>query len=184
MDDLDMLAGILAKTGDLVAGTPREKWDASTPCPGFDVHTLLAHICGWVRVFAAGAIGERFAGDLTTYEVHDGSAEEFRDAAARIVEGWRQHGVDRTVPLVGGDMPGQMVQNMTFMEYLTHGWDLATATGQPVPFTEDEAAETLRRAQETLQPQFRGDQIGPAVDVPADAPAIDRLVGFMGRTPS
>ena len=34
-----------------------------------------------------------------------------------------------------------MAFNMTVMEYMGHGWDLATATGQTPPFTEAQAAE-------------------------------------------
>ena len=72
---------------------------------------------------------------------------------------------------------------MTLMEYLTHGWDLATATAQPIPFTDDEAEEVLERARATLPPQFQGDGMpfGAPVPVPDDAPALQRLMGFMGR---
>jgi uncharacterized protein (TIGR03086 family) len=79
-----------------------------------------------------------------------------------------------------------MVVNMTVMEYLTHGWDLAIATGQPVPYADEEAAAALERAQGTLPPQYRGagQPFGDIVEVPDDAPAIDRFVGFLGRNPA
>jgi uncharacterized protein (TIGR03086 family) len=90
------------------------------------------------------------------------------------------------VTLTGDAQPAELVLNMTLMEYVTHGWDLATATGQPVPYTEDEAAEVLARAERTLPPQYRGADMpfGDIVPVPGDAPAVDRLMGFMGRSPS
>ena len=86
----------------------------------------------------------------------------------------------------GGEQPAEMVFNMTLMEYLTHGWDLAVGSGQEIPFTEDEAAQVLARAEATLPPQYRGDGMpfGEIVPVPDAAPAIDRLAGFMGRDPS
>ena len=183
MDDLEILASILGKTGDVVAGTRRDQWEQPTCCPEFDVQALLAHIVGWAQVFAAAASGDTYDGDPTSYALGDDAASEFRAAATTIVDGWRTHGTDRTVKLTSGEMPGQMVLNMTFMEYLTHGWDLATATHQPVPFVDAEAEETLRRARQTLQPQYRGQGIGEEVEVPADAPALDRLIGFMGRRP-
>lgn len=64
-------------------------------------------------------------------------------------------------------------------------WDLATATGQPVPFGEEEAEEALARAQAALPAQYRGTGMafGDIVEVPEDAPAVARLMGFMGRTP-
>ena len=78
-----------------------------------------------------------------------------------------------------------MVFTMTLMEYLTHGWDLAVATGQRVPFTETEAETTLRRADGMLPSEYRGAGMpfGDVVPVPDDAPAVDRLVGYMGRDP-
>jgi len=180
---MDVLAGILDKTGNLIANTTRDQWDQPTPCPDFDVHTLLGHIVGWVRVFDAAANGGKFGGDPTSYDVSDSSAADFRSHSASMLDGWRTYGIDRTVQLIGGEMPAPMVYNMTFMEYLTHGWDLAQGTGQPVPFTDEEVTATLRRGRETLQPQFRGDQIGPEITVADDAPAIDQFVAFMGRQP-
>ena len=83
----------------------------------------------------------------------------------------------------GGEQPAEMVFNMTLMEYLTHGWDLAVGSGREVPFTEDEAAQVLARAEVTLPPQYRGDDMpfGEVVPVPDTAPAIDRLAGFIPR---
>ena len=78
-----------------------------------------------------------------------------------------------------------MAFNMTVMEYLTHGWDLATATGQKMPWSDDEAADVLARAEKTLPAQYRGDGMpfGDIVDVPDTAPPADRVAAFMGRTP-
>lgn len=183
MDDIDILAGILDKTGGLIANTTRDQWSDSTPCPDFDVQTLLGHIVGWVRVFDVAANGGKFDGDPTAYDVSEASATDFRSHAASMLEGWRSGGIDRTVNLVGGEMPAPMVYSMAFMEYMAHGWDLARGTDQPVPFTNEEAATTLRRGRETLQPQFRGDQIGPEITLADDAPAIDQFIAFMGRQP-
>ncbi|HEY6425870.1 MAG TPA: hypothetical protein VIX84_01425 [Acidimicrobiales bacterium] len=87
--------------------------------------------------------------------------------------------------MTGPELPAAMVFNMTVMEYLTHGWDLATATRHPVPCTDDEAEDTLARARATPPAEYRGPDkaFGPIVDVPEAAPPIARLIGFMGRTP-
>lgn len=51
-----------------------------------------------------------------------------------------------------------MAFNMTVMEYFGHGWDLATATGQPLPWSEAQSAGALAlaRAEATLPPEYRG----------------------------
>jgi uncharacterized protein (TIGR03086 family) len=86
----------------------------------------------------------------------------------------------------GDKIDGTMSFNMTLMEYLVHGWDLAVATGQTVPYTDDEAEAVLERAQATLPPEYRGEGMpfGDIVPVADHAPAVDRLVGFLGREPA
>jgi uncharacterized protein (TIGR03086 family) len=187
MREIDLLSGIVTKTGDLVAGVSPDQLDASTPCPEYDVRALVDHLVGWIQSFAASANGTTFEGDPSAVRAGDDPAAEFRAAADRLVAGWREHGFDRKVAIMGGDgQPAEMVFNMTVMEYLTHGWDLAVATGQPVPYTEAEAADVLRRAEGTLPAQYRGGEMpfGDIVQVPDDAPTVDRLAGFMGRDPA
>jgi uncharacterized protein (TIGR03086 family) len=185
MDDFDLLSDVLHKTGDIVAAVRDDQLELPTPCPEYDVAMLRNHIVAWAQVFEAGANERTYDGDPTTFHSPDPAAD-FQITATGIIDGWREHGLDREVAVSGGSkQPGLMVLNMTLMEYLTHGWDLATATSQPIPFTQDEAAEVLERAQNTLPPQFQGDGMpfGAVVPVPDDAPAIDRLMGFMGRHP-
>jgi uncharacterized protein (TIGR03086 family) len=185
-DDITLLEGVLAKTGDVIDGVGDDQWDLPTPCPDYDVDALVSHIVGWVQVFASASNGTRFDGDPSTIERGESPGDDFRASSARLVAGWRDGGVDRDVPMLGGETPGAMVMNMTLMEYLGHGWDLAAATGQRVPFTDAEAEQVLARAEQTLPPQYRGpDQaFGDIVEVPADASGVERFVGFMGRDPS
>lgn len=185
MDDMDMLASVLAKTSTLMDGVGDTKSTAPTPCPDLPVGALMRHMASWAQVFASAAEGEKFVGDPAAYQPSDGVAADFRAAADRIVDGWRANGLDRQVPMTGSDLPAPMVFNMTLMEYVTHGWDLAVATGCQVPFSDEEVEETLSRAQSTLPDQYRGDgqAFGPVVDAGEGADAMSRLAGFMGRKP-
>ncbi|HVT63615.1 MAG TPA: TIGR03086 family metal-binding protein [Mycobacteriales bacterium] len=188
MDDMTLLSDILDKTADLVAGVHESGWDKPTPCSDYTVKDLVGHMVGWSASFDAAANGRTPEGDPAAYQATDKSAAEFRLAVSSIVGGWRDNGTDRTVSLIGGsDMPGQMVFDMTMMEYLAHGWDLAKGSGQPVPYTEDEAAAVLERAKQgpMANDEYRGPDkpFGHIVDVPESAPAIERFAGFMGRTP-
>lgn len=188
MDDMTLLAGVLDKTAGLVDGATPGTWDRSTPCPAYSVKDLVGHMVGWSASFEAAANGRTPEGDPTAYQTTEASAAEFRAAVDGIVSGWRANGMDREVSLIGGSgMPAQMVFDMTMMEYLAHGWDLATATGQPMPYTEDEAQSILERAKQgpMANDEYRGDDkpFGHIVEVPETAPAIERFAGFMGRTP-
>jgi uncharacterized protein (TIGR03086 family) len=187
MDDMTLLAAVLDKTADLIEGTPRAAWDKPTPCSEFTVRDLIAHMVGWAAPFEAAAQGRTPDSDPSAYEASERSAAEFRSAVDGIKAGWQANGTDRSVSLTGGGpLPGQMVVNMTLMEYLAHGWDLARATEQPMPYSEEEAQAVLDRAVTTLPEQYRGEgkPFGIIVDVPIEAPALERFAGFMGRQPS
>lgn len=185
MDEIDLLADVLTKTGDVIDAVREDQWQLPTSCEEYDVTALVNHIVGWVQVFDAASNGRSYHGDASTFRHGDDPAGQFRSAADSLVEGWRTHGFDRKVRLTSGDLPGELAFNMTLMEYLAHGWDLATATGQAIPYTEREAAETLARAERTLPPEYRGKDMsfGEIVPVDDDAPAVDRLVAFLGRQP-
>lgn len=186
MDEIELLTGVMEGTADIIEGIGDDQWTLPTPCPDHDVSSLVDHVLGWVQVFAATAEGGAYDGDPGSRRRGADPVEEFRAAAERVVTGWREHGLDRQVKLTGGEMPGPMAFNMTVMEYMGHGWDLATATGQAYPWTEAQAADVLVRAEATLPPQYRGDDMpfGHVVEVADDAPAVDRLAGFLGRTPA
>lgn len=183
MTEIEILRQVLRKTGDVVDGVRPDQAHLPTPCPDYDVEALTDHIAGWAQVFAAGCNGDPMPEDPGGYHGDGHAAADFRAAADRIVAGWSANGLDRSVPISSGEMPGELVFNMTMMEYLAHGWDLAVATGQPVPYTEAEAAETLERARRTLPPEYQGEgqAFGAVIPIAEDAPALDRLLGFLGR---
>jgi uncharacterized protein (TIGR03086 family) len=185
--DIDLLVGVLDKTAGILAGVRPDQGGDPTPCSDYDVDTLVNHLVGGVRTFAAGIHGRPVEGDPWSADAGDDPSGEFRAAADDLVAGWRGRGFDGTVGITGAaEVPAPMAFNMALMEYLTHGWDLAVATGQAVPFTEEEAEATLAAAQATLPPEYRGEgrSFGHIVAVGEGAPAVDRLAGFMGRDPA
>ena len=70
------------------------------------------------------------------------------------------------------------------MEFITHGWDLATATGQRVPYTSAEATAALDAGRQMLKPEYRGSDksFGEEVATGSTDP-VDQLVAFLGRDP-
>ncbi|HEX3707211.1 MAG TPA: TIGR03086 family metal-binding protein [Mycobacteriales bacterium] len=184
MDEMTLLGTVLGKTADIVDGVEPSAWDSPTPCSEYTVKDLLGHMVGWSASFDGAANGRAPEGDPTAYKVTAASSAEFRAVLESIVAGWTSNGTDRSVSLIGaGEMPGQMVFDMTLMEYLAHGWDLATATGQSMPYTDEEAQAILDLAVKHLGDEWRGDgkPFGKIVEVPIDAPPLDRFAGHMGR---
>ncbi|QQM42232.1 TIGR03086 family metal-binding protein [Streptomyces liliifuscus] len=187
MDEIELLSGVLSKTGDLIEGVEPGQLRAPTPCEEYDVETLVDHLVGWLLLFEARCHGREYDADPARYRSGPDPAGEFRAAAAGLVAGWEKYGFDRELGVTGdAKLPAAMVLDMTLMEFTVHGWDLAVSTGRPVPFTEKEAADILTRAEATLPPQYRGEGMpfGNIVPVAGDAPAADRLAGFLGRDPA
>jgi uncharacterized protein (TIGR03086 family) len=76
---------------------------------------------------------------------------------------------------------------MIDLELVLHGWDLARATGQPFTCDPASTAAVLAFTSASAQPEQaagREGPFGPVVDVPEDAPAFDRALGFAGRDPA
>ncbi len=187
---IETLESVLDKTTDLIAGMRPDQRDAPSPCSGMNAAELVDHIIGWLRLFGARASETAYDGDPRTYRAGDDPTAEVEAAVKQTVGGFRARTDDSTMtfgPEMGGaGVPAAMALGLMVGEYLGHGWDLAKATGQPVPFTEAEAAVGLEALHQQLSPDFRGPgkNFGYEVEVPATASAMDRLVGFIGREPA
>jgi uncharacterized protein (TIGR03086 family) len=184
-EDIDLLESVLDKTAGVVEGVPADAGARPTPCPSYDVAALVEHIVTWMGIFAESATrGDPDAGPAP---VESGpAADRVRVAAGRAVAAFRRGATERTLTVSQGELPGSAVVGMMLIEYIGHGWDLATATGQHVPYSDGEAAAALQVAQAMLRPEFRGDgkAFGDEVAVPDDADDVTKLIGFIGRDPS
>jgi uncharacterized protein (TIGR03086 family) len=186
--DLALLRTAFDATEAVIAGVEDGQLAAPTPCDEYDVRSLRDHIVGWLQMFEAWTNGRPWEGDADAYEAVDAPGE-FRALADSALAGWEELGVDREIEGMGSTLPADFVLSMMITEYTVHGWDLARATGQEEvlssAFTDAELERILARGATMLSPEYRGPgkMFGDEVEVPDDAPAIDRLVAFFGRTP-
>ena len=83
-----------------------------------------------------------------------------------------------------GDLPvDQAIDRFYTSDVFLHCWDLAAATGQSVDLGEERCAALLTEM-EPMDAMLRASgQYGPRVEVPDDASAQARLMGFIGREP-
>ncbi len=87
----------------------------------------------------------------------------------------------------GVSMPAQMMGVVAVDELVLHGWDLASATGQPFepdPASTEAVFGFTSAMSEPGQEASREGLYGPVVDVPADAPMFRRALGLSGRNPN
>jgi uncharacterized protein (TIGR03086 family) len=78
----------------------------------------------------------------------------------------------------------EAIDRFVCFDLVVHGWDLARATGQPYEPDADSVRACLDFATSFEVPADAGEgPFGPPVDVPSDAPVLDRLAGATGRRP-
>jgi uncharacterized protein (TIGR03086 family) len=190
---LAMLGPVLDDLAHVVAGIRADQLPAPTPCASFDVAALRDHVVGWVDFFGAAFADPRRTGPRPDPDAYR-AASDPRDpadvvrAAAERLRGAVEGGVqDGEVVMSESRMTAPAALAMVIGEYVLHGWDLARATGQS--WTPPDAAVTGSHEAFAgmITPEYRGGEHGffdHEIDVPADAPALDRLLGFAGRDPA
>jgi uncharacterized protein (TIGR03086 family) len=178
---------------ELVGNVTDDMLGAPTPCPDYTLGDLVEHIGGMALAFTAAATKDTAdtgaqgpSGDASRLG-DDWRARIARDLAA-LADAWQDPAAWTGTTRAGGlDLPGEVAGLVVVDELVVHGWDVARASGQPY-----ECDEALLGAAHGFVSQFSGPGqessrdglFGPVVEVPHDAPLLDRLVGLAGRDPS
>jgi len=175
---------VLSAMEALVAAVRPEQLGERTPCVDFDVRALINHMIFENLAHAALAVGNPIPSpDATTDYVgsdhraaYHTSALAVRAALSRPEMLEQRYGPP--------DAPGSMIVQQAIIELLAHGWDLATATGQPTNLVPDVAEHTLSvvRVWYRDQPRTPGNAFAPEHAVSEGASAADRLAAYLGRT--
>jgi uncharacterized protein (TIGR03086 family) len=133
------------------------------------------------RVFAA-LLSDEPPPQRAADHTEDDPVGAYRDSAARLQAAFEQPGVlDRSYHGPLGTATGAERLQIRLYDLLAHGWDLAQATGQSLELADDVAEQSLAFVRTHLREQARPGRFGPAQMVAGHAPAIERLVAFLGR---
>jgi uncharacterized protein (TIGR03086 family) len=178
----------VAQTEEIVAAVEPGQLEDPTPCPEYDVRALLSHIVGGLnRAAIVGEGGDALAVPVRADDVRDdGWLAAYRAASARASAAWADDAkLDALVEVPWGKIPGRFAIAAYAQEILTHGWDLAKATGQPTERDPELASWALAGAKRILPPESRGGDIpfGPVAPVPPDAGPYAQLAAWLGRQP-
>lgn len=79
-------------------------------------------------------------------------------------------------------MPARFLACILPLELLLHGWDLAQASGQQLPVS-DEVVDYIGDLSREVVAQGRGTSFGDEVIPRADADAAERFAAYAGRRP-
>jgi uncharacterized protein (TIGR03086 family) len=186
-DTVALLERALDQTAAIIAAIPGSQSGLATPCPAWDVRTLVRHLVGQdMRNFLVSARGETADRQAPADELGEDWPAAFRDRAGQLLAVWRAADLGRPIAMPGGGQaPLRGRADQQIAELAMHGWDLVKATGQRAGLDPALAEHGLGWSRQMLRPEFRGPDkaFGPEVPVPPDAPAYDRLAGWFGRDP-
>jgi len=166
----------------VVDGIRPDQLDLPTPCSEWSVRELLNHVVSGTALFRSLATG---GGPIDRGADHLGAdpAAAFRTGVASLREVFAADGgLTRLVSSPFGEQPAAVLLEMRVNEMMLHGWDLATATGQPADLDPDVAAHCLESFR-ALRASGRGaTMFADPTEAPARASLADLLAALAGRT--
>jgi uncharacterized protein (TIGR03086 family) len=203
-DPRAVFARAVALAGAVIDAVPATALHEPTPC-AMDVRDLQEHLVMVLRRVACAGRGEEpsqwpmGAPDVAD----DGFGAAWRAAGHEVQAAWTDDALlGRPTALPWGTFSGADVLGVYTNEIVVHTWDLAQATGQrpewdpsvlavadaairaQLPMADRTQMWAEAKASLPLPPGVEWeDPFANAVDVPDDAPAIDRLVAWNGRQP-
>src|ERR1700758_4228773 len=188
-------AAVLASV-DVVAAITHDDLRRPTPCAGWNLHDLLAHMTVQHQGFAAAARGGGenpaiWAPERVADAVAADPGGAYAAAAADVLDAFATEGVlDATIALPefgpGATFPGAVAIGFHFVDYVVHGWDVARSIGADFALADDVVAAVLPLVFVIPDGDYRtmdGAPFGPAVDAPDGATDFDRILSHLGRAP-
>ncbi|KIZ15057.1 TIGR03086 family metal-binding protein [Streptomyces natalensis] len=165
-----------------------DQWDAPTPCTEWSVRDLVNHVTAeqlWVpRLVRDGAtlaeVGTVFDGDqLGT----DPAAVWDRAAVAAVAAFSAAGALNRTVHLSYGSSPADAYCAQMMADAVVHAWDLSRAIGAEEALPGHLATAALREVEPYAPGLGASGLFAPAIEPPADADDLIRLLCLLGRRP-
>lgn len=181
---------------DVVAAVTRDDLHRPTPCEGWDLLDLLAHMTVQHQGFAAAARGG--GADLAVWDVAgvvDAVAADpgatYAAAASQLLDAFAADGVlHATFALPelgpGATFPGALAIGFHFVDYVVHGWDVARSVGAEFALPSDVVSAVLPLVFLVPDGEYRttdGAPFGPAIAAPDGATDFDRILNHLGRSP-
>ncbi len=179
---VELLDRSLAYTRVVLADVRPDLLHRPTPCSGWDLGQLLAHMEDALDAFTEAAAG-RVAVDPvppTTTRV-----EALREKACALLGAWtaaRPANGPVRIGHLGLDAP--LLVATAALEITVHGWDVAQATGRRSPVPDDLARGLLPLARHVIDPADRGPRFAGPRPLSAGARPDVQLLAWTGREPA
>lgn len=176
----------LAAIQPIVAAVRPQDLTSPTPCAGWDLGALLAHMIGQDHGFAAAVradVGEE------AFVPREPSPEAHQAGLAAVAAAFAAADPDRPVLLAefeGRRFPLHNVIGFHLIDTLVHGWDVAAALGTKTDYDDDLVAAALQQAELIPDGPMRtapGAAFAPVLPEAAHSTGWARTLALLGRDP-
>jgi uncharacterized protein (TIGR03086 family) len=176
-------------SAELVSGIRTADLARPTPCAGWTLADLLAHMTSQHHGFAAAAAGD--GANPRHWADTDATPAGYISAADAVQAAFAAEGVlDRAfcVLPISGTMtfPARQAIGFHLVDYVTHGWDVARSLGVAYELPRDVLDTALRIARAVPDGAARRTPdaaFAPAVPGYQEGATLDRIVALLGRRP-
>lgn len=176
---VELLDRSLAYTRVLLSDVRPDLLDRPTPCAGWTLGDLLAHMEDSLDAFTDAAAGRVEVAPVPPASTR---VESLRDKACALLGAWtaaRSAPTEVEIGDLGLDAP--VLIATAALEITVHGWDVGQATGRRTRVPGDLAEGLLVVARHLIGPDDRGPSFASPRPVRPDAPADVRLLSWTGR---
>jgi uncharacterized protein (TIGR03086 family) len=192
-DIRDLDARAVRASADVVEGITAVDLSKPTPCAGWTLGDLLAHMTVQHQGFAAASAGR--GADPDVWKAGAPSPDPVADyvmAAELVIAAFAEPGVMErgfALPEImpGMEFPAPQAISFHFIDYVVHGWDVARALGQPYELDDDlvkaavPVAASVPEGERRLRP---GAAFRPGLPATDAASPMDHILAMLGRSPA
>ncbi|WP_182880695.1 TIGR03086 family metal-binding protein [Microbispora sp. H10949] len=161
-------------------------WDAPSPVAGWAARDVVRHLTGWLPGFLASGAGVELPHGPSVDEDPVAAWQVHCDGVQAVLDDPETAHRELANPHVGSLPLGAAIDRFYTADVFMHTWDLSRATGQDDRLDPGFCALLLAgmEGMEGMEEVMRSSgQFGARVEVPGDADAQTRLLGFIGRDP-
>ena len=182
---VELLDRSLAYTRVMLADVRPEQLGRATPCVGWELGRLLAHMEDGLDAFTEAAAGRVEVDPVpeTTTRV-----DALREKACALLGAWSAprpvSGRSDRVEVGGVGLDAPLLVATAALEITVHGWDVGQTTGRRTPVPRDLAQGLLAIAHHVIGPHDRGPRFAGPRPTGHDAPADVQLLAWTGRVPA